>query len=332
MGIDLRRVLSGNTSFSSVYFKLKSNQAFMMLLIAIGLFLIGGIINVRFLSLTNIGSILGLAALLGFAAAGQTLVVAVGGGIDISAGSMMSLGAIIAVQVMNIRNLLILPSLVYILITGAIIGLINAGGIIRAKVPPLVMTLAMASVITSIQLLYSGGTPEGKPAPIITFIGTARLLPMLPYLVIVAIITVILMQFLLNRTVFGRHFFATGNNVNAAFLSGVRVHRIKTLVYMFSGMLAGTAGFWFAAYNTFINVNIANHFVLPSVAAVIIGGTPFSGGKGAYTGSIVGAIVLTLVESILIMLKMEEAGRKIFYGIILIGLLAAYNREPPIRQ
>ncbi len=332
MSIDFRRILGGEGSFKELYFRARANQAFMMLLIAIGLFLVGGIINVRFISLTNIGSILGLAALLGFAAAGQTLVVAAGGGIDISAGSMMSLGAIIAIEVMRGQNIQIVPSLLYIMAAGAVIGLINAAGIVRAKVPPLVMTLAMANVVVSIQLLYSGGTPEGRPAPLITFLGTARLLPFLPYLVIAAVVVVVLIQALLNRTVFGRHFFATGNNPNAAFLAGVRVDRIMTLVYMLSGMLAGTAGFWFAAYNTFINVNIANHFVLPAVAAVIIGGTPFSGGKGAYTGSIVGAIVLTLVESILIMLKMEEAGRKIFYGIILIVLLAAYNREPRIRQ
>lgn len=92
------------------------------------------------------------------------------------------------------------------------------------------------------------------------------------------------------------------------------------------------AGFWFAAYNTFININIANHFVLPAVAAVLIGGSPFSGGKGNYAGTMIGAIVLTLLSTLLIMIRVGEAGKFIINGTIRIALLALYNREPPIRQ
>lgn len=330
MGAALSENLHGG--LKSLYGRARANQIFVMSLVAVLLLLVGTLVNASFISASNIGSILALATLLAFAASGQTLVIVVGGGIDISAGSMMSFGAIIAVEVMKGQNANILPALFFIVLAGAFVGLVNAAGIILARVPPLIMTLAMANVVVSMQLLFSGGTPSGKPASIVSYLGTVRPLSFLPWLFVVALVVIFLVQFLLNRTSFGKQLFATGSNDNAALLVGIRTHRIRALVYLLSGVFSGVAGFWFAAYNTFVNVNIANHFVLPSVAAVLIGGTPFSGGKGSFGGTMVGAIVLTLVSSLLVMLKTDEAGRQIFNGVILVVLLALYNREPALRS
>lgn len=313
--------------------RLRENQLLMAIAVALLLFIVGGLINSSFLKPANIGNLLAMSVLLGLAATGQTLVVVAGGeGIDLSIGAVMSLGAIISVQVMRGANINILPALGLVVFAGTLIGLFNAAGIIITRVPPLVMTLAMANVVTTVQLIYTGGTPDGFPAPLIAMIGTGRILPFLPWLVILGLVAVLLMHFLLNRTVFGKQLFSVGNNFNAAFLSGVRVNVVRGLAYVLSGLLSAIAGLWLAAYTNFTYVNIGGVYTLPAVAAVVIGGTSLAGGKGNYVGSMVGAIVLTVLSSMLIMLKTDEAGRQIINGVVLIILLAAYTRQPTIRQ
>ncbi|BCV20649.1 ABC transporter permease [Moorella sp. Hama-1] len=312
---------------------LRQNQLFMAGLIAIALFIGGGLVNASFLSPANIGSILAMAVLLGFAAAGQTLVVIAGGeGIDLSVGAVMSLGAVLAAQTMAGQNSNIAPALVLVILAGATIGLFNAAGILYARVPPLVMTMAMANVVTTIQLIYTHGSPVGMPAPIIAFLGSRRLFPFLPWLVVLGLIMIILMQFILRRTVYGQQVYAIGSNYNAAYLAGVRAATVKGIAYILSGILSSLAGFWLIAYNNFVFVNMGAAYVLPSVAAVVIGGTSLAGGEGSYTGTVLGSVILTALASLLVVLHTDEAGRQIINGLVLILLLALYTRQPAIRQ
>ena len=194
------------------------------------------------------------------------------------------------------------------------------------------MTMATANVITGIQWLYTGGFMDGYAAPAILAIGSGRLLPFLPYLVLIGIGMVLLIQFLLTRTVYGKQMFACGNNPHAAYLSGVRVKLVQSTAFVLAGLLNALAGWWLAAYSKHIMAEIANIYILPAIAAMVIGGTSMSGGKGSYTGTMVGALVLTLLTTLLVLMKTDEAGRQIAYGVVLIILLAAYNREPKIRQ
>jgi Ribose/xylose/arabinose/galactoside ABC-type transport systems, permease components len=309
------------------------NQMQMAIFIAALLFIIGAFINGHFISPTNIGSILSMAVLLGFAATGQTLVVISGGeGIDLSVGASMSLGAVIAVQVMLGQNMAILPALLIIIAVGACIGLLNAVGILLTRIPPLVMTMAMANVVTTVQLIYTNGTPNGKPAPWLAFLGSARWFPILPWLVLIGILAIVLIQGLLQNTIYGRQLFAVGSNNNAAYLTGVRTNLIRGGAYMFSGIFSAVAGFWLIAYNNFAYVNMGSPYVLSSVAAVVVGGTSLAGGEGSYSGTMVGALVLTVLASLLVVLHTDEAGRQIINGIVLIILLGAYTRYPAIRQ
>lgn len=311
----------------------RKNQLFMAVFIAVALFLVGGLINKSFLTPTNIGSLLAMAVLLGFAAAGQTLVVIAGGeGIDLSVGAVMSLGAVLAAETMRGQNGAILPAFFLVIVAGMMVGILNALGILVARVPPLVMTMAMANVVTTIQLIYTKGSPTGLPAGIITFIGSKRVLPILPWLVVLGIIVTLLMQVILRRTTFGRQLYAVGSNYNAAYMVGIRAGFVRGVAYVLSGVLSGLAGFWLVAYNNFVFVNMGAAYVLPSVAAVVIGGTSLAGGEGSYTGSMVGAIVLTALAGLLVVLHTDEAGRQIINGLVLIILLAAYTRQPSIRQ
>lgn len=311
--------------------RFQENQVIMALIMAGALYLIGGIFTIQFFSLGNIGSIISLTVILGFAGAGQTLVVSSGGGIDLSVGAVMSLGAIIAVQTMQDVNAGTAMAVVLVLAAGIAVGLFNAIGVIITKVPALVMTMATANVVAAIQWIYSRGFPTGHPGPLVKFIGTARILPFLPYLAIVGVIMVLVIQFGMNRTVYGKQMFAVGNNLQAAYLSGVRVKLVQGGAFVLAGVLNALAGFWFAAYNVYVAVGSCNIYIMPSIAALVIGGTSMNGGKGSYVGTMVGALVLTLLSSLLVLMQTDEAGRQIANGLVLIVLLAAYNREPKIR-
>lgn len=313
--------------------KLQRNQMVMALGIAILIFVIGGLYNGSFLSPMNIGSVLSIAVLLGLVSAGQTLVVVAGGeGIDLSVGAVMSLGAVMAAQTMRGQNANILMALALVIFCGALVGALNSMGILFARVPPLVMTMAMANVVITVQLIYTHGSPTGMPAPVIAFIGSQRLLPILPWLVVLGLLAVFLMQFLLKRTAYGRQVFAIGSNYHAAQISGIRAGLVKGVAYIFSGIFSSIAGFWLVAYNNFVFVNMGAAYVLPSVAAVVIGGTSLAGGEGSYTGTMLGSVVLTALSALLVILHTDEAGRQIINGLVLIVLLAVYTRQPSIRQ
>jgi predicted ABC-type sugar transport system permease subunit len=134
------------------------------------------------------------------------------------------------------------------------------------------------------------------------------------------------------NTSYGHQLFSVGNNSNAAYLSGVSPNLIRMLAYILSGVLSTLTGFFLFGYNTFVFVNMGSTYVLPSVAAVVIGGTAFAGGKGSFTGTMIGAVLLTTLASLLIVINTDEAGRQMINGLVLIMILALYTRQPSIRQ
>ena len=319
----------------NIYLMLKrfvKTKEFSMGAALVMLLVIGTSFNPNFLSPMNIGNIVSITAILAMATAGQTMVMVSGAGVDISIGAMMSLGAILTVQLQQRNDAMILPSLIIILLAGAIFGLLNGMGSILAKVPSLVMTFAMSRIIYNVQMIYTGGSTQGRPAPSITFIGTRRIFPWLPWLAVVLFVVTVLMILILNNSVFGKHIYASGSNESAARLAGIKTKRVQILTFVFSGMFSGFAGFWFAAHNTFTVVSGAEYLNLPALAAVLIGGVSFAGGKGSFKGALLGALILTIVTSILVMVRASAAMRQIIYGVILIFLLFMYNREPAIQQ
>lgn len=310
-----------------------SKQAIILPGIVMFLLALGMIINHQFLQSANIANILTMSSLLGFVAIGQTLVVISGDdGLDLSVGGVMSLGAVVAYIGMNGENGNFIKALFMVLAAGMVCGFLNALGIVFAKIPALVMTLAMSNVLTSIQQLLTGGNPSGAPAPVATKIATEKALPFLPWLVVVWVVIMVIVHIFLTRTSFGKQLYATGANKTAARLSGVKVTKIKILTYSLSGMLSAFAGLWLCSYNGVVYVNAGASYVMPSVAAVVIGGASVAGGKGNYTGTVVGAIILTIITNLLVMVDTDEAGRFMMNGVILLALLIIYTRHPKIRQ
>lgn len=309
------------------------NQGIVLGAITILLLAAGCMFNRQFLQPSNIANILIMASLLGFVASGQTLVVLSGNdGLDLSVGGVMSLGAVVSYMLMDGKNSNLPKALVITLVIGGIVGLCNALGVVVAKIPALVMTLAVSNALTSVQQLLTGGNPKGAPAPIASRIATSKAAAFLPWIAVIWVILIAVMYLLLLRSAYGKQLYAVGSNEMAAGLSGVQVRKIRICTYVICGVLSAFAGFWLCAYNGVIYVNAGASYVMPSVAAVVIGGTSVAGGKGDYTGTVAGTIILTIVNSLLVMMDMNEAGKYMMNGIILLVLLVIYTRHPKIRQ
>lgn len=303
------------------------------LLLAILLFFAGGQINPDFLNVTQALNIVRLAAFLGIIAAGQTLVIVSGKeGIDLSVGSVVTLGAILVFRVTNGQDALVPIGLFVALLVGAGIGLINGLGITLIGIPPLVMTLGMTGVVEGLILVVTRGKLEGNTPEIMRTLISSPLIAGIAGVVFIWILLGVAMWLLLERTTFGKQLFAVGVNRTTARLSGVRVQRVVVTTYVLSGMLAAFGGFMLLGFSQTVFLNLGAPYLFPSIAAVVVGGTVLAGGKGSYWGTMSGALVLTLIDSLLRALQLQEAYKLIVLGIILLSLISIYGRQRNLRQ
>ncbi len=313
--------------------KRRISPTLIALALAVVLFFLGGLIQPGFTSFELAMNILRLAAFLGIVAAGQTLVIISGGeGIDLSVGAMVTLGAIISYGLISKRDDRIWIGFLASLGAGVIIGTLNGIGVAYLRIPPLVMTLGMATVIQGLIFAVTQGSLEGGSAPLLSKITTEPLLFGIPGILYIWAAFAGLMWLLLQRTRYGKNLFAIGTNRVTARLSGVNVKATVVTTYMLCSTLASFGGFIFLGYYERVFLNLGNPYTLPSIAAVVMGGTVLSGGVGSYWGTMAGSIVLTLITSLLTTLRMEEHLRQIVYGLILLVLLAAYGRQRALRQ
>ncbi|WP_293694187.1 ABC transporter permease [uncultured Agrococcus sp.] len=302
-------------------------------LIAIALVVAGGIVSPGFASPDQIVNMLRVASFLGLIAIGQTLVVLSGGeGIDLSVGTVATLGAILASRTMAGDNAMLIPGVLLALVVAAAIGVTNGLGIVFLKIPPFVMTLGMLGVVSGLILVVTGGVADGRAAPALVHLVNGRLFFGIPGILIVWAALAVLVTLLLRRTTFGRQLYATGAGREAARLSGVPVNRVLITTYTLSSVFAALGGIAMVGYSQQVFLNLANDLTLPSIAAVIIGGTLVAGGVGGYLGSAIGAIVLTVLTSLLTTLSMPEWARIVVQGAVLIALLAVYGRQRRLRS
>ncbi len=313
--------------------RLRLGSTVIALLLAIGLFVLGGLVHPGFANYSLAINILRLAAFLGVVAAGQTLVIIGGGeGIDLSVGSVITLGAILVYQVANGSDVMVLPALIVALVVGVGIGAVNGLGITLLRIPPLVMTLGMAGVVQGLILVVTQGRLTGATAPLMVALITSPLAFEIPGVVLIWLLLGIVMWMLLERTPYGKQLFAIGVNRTTARLSGVRVPAILVLTYALSGMLAALAGFVLLGYTQRVFLNLGADYTLPSVAAVVVGGTLLAGGQGSYLGTMAGALVLTILTSLLTTLLLPESARQIVFGGTLLLLLSFYGRQHRLRS
>lgn len=312
---------------------IRLNPTIVAFMLAVALFLLGGVIRPGFVNVNQAINIVRLAAFLGIISAGQTLVILSGGeGIDLSIGAIVTLAAILAFRINNGQNELVPLALATALAAGALIGFLNGLGVAILKIPPLVMTLGMAGVVQGLVLAITQGILEGGTAPVMGRYISAPLVAGLPGVIFIWILLALLIWLLLERTTYGKQLFAIGVNRTTARLSGVRVPVVVIVTYSLSGLLAAFGGFMLLGFTQTVFMNLGGPYLFPSVAAVVVGGTALSGGKGSYWGTMAGALVLTLITSLLTAMQLPEAFRQMTLGVILLVLISVYGRQRGLRQ
>lgn len=320
----------GMTTEKVRYF-IKNNQIGMALLISLFLFALNIGINPASLNVNTFGSIIALTLLLAMASAGQTFII-ISGGIDLSVGAVMSMAAILTVNIMSGESGHMLEVIAQVIPMALIVGLINGVGVVKLKLPAMVITLCVSNIVTRLQYVYTAGLPAGMASEFFTKTLQYRFFGVIPGMTFYALVLFALVLFLLNRSRFGQQLFLTGNNPKAAYLSGIKSDSVLILAYVVGSFLAGIAGIIGAGYMKYVICQALDSYTMMSIVAVVVGGTLLVGGKGSYLGTAAGALMIVVLGNALAVLNFSESMRSVIMGVVLILLLAAYNKEKPIRQ
>jgi len=272
-----------------------------------------------------IAGILRAAVPLAILAGCQTLTMLTGG-IDLSVGAVASMSGFVVATLVGDQGLWV--ALAIALAIAALAGLFTGIGVGLFRVHPLIMTLGMSLVVLGLanawQLLVVQ-TGSGVP-PELRWIGVTLFYEILPASLLVFVPLAALILVGLRRTGYGRLLYAIGDNPIAARLSGTRAWQVLIALYMISAVMAAIAGFLVSGLTNVAAVTLVDSYVLPSVAAAVIGGTSIMGGRGGFTGTIVGALILAVMSSLLSSLGYPEAVRQVLFGAIIVAVAAAYTR------
>ena len=247
------------------------------------------------------------------------------GGIDLSVGTVATMAAfIVATQAVDNPSGI---AVVIALIPAVLIGFANGIGVGIFRVHPLIMTLGTSLIgVGCLQVYQRTVIASGAKVPdFLIWLGTG-LTWGFPNALLLFIPVAALLIFIQRRTGFGRLLYAIGDNERATRLAGVKYWQVILALYMFSSILAGIMGLLYMGLIRAPSLSLAEPLVLPSVAAAVIGGTSIFGGRGSYTGTIVGALILTVLTTLLTILQMPEGARRILFGLIILLVTAAYLR------
>jgi ribose transport system permease protein len=265
------------------------------------------------------------AAPLAIMGGGQTMVMLTGG-IDLSVASVATGAAYLLAT--NATSSGSAAAIGFGLLLGVIVGIINGIGVALLRVQPLVMTLGTGLMTGGALIVYSQHMMASQPhvPDIIQTLGAGKIFGLVPINLFLWLVIGGLILFGLQRTGFGRLLYAVGDNREACHLAGVRVWRVLFANYLVCAILAAIAGLVIVGGTNAADLSLADSYLLPSVAAVVIGGTSIFGGRGGYSGTIVGALILTVLTGLLTLLDVSEPIKQILYGAIILSLAAAYAR------
>jgi ribose transport system permease protein len=291
------------------------------------LLLIGSLYAPGFLSPAYVLQQLKVGSFLGICASGVMLVILLGH-IDLSIPWVLTAGAMMGCAVAGLGPVGAALAVPAGILVGACFGLINGIGVAYLRIPAMIVTLSTNVVAQGLMVVYSGGfSPQDAAPASMRWLATGFLIPGLPNAILVWALVGAGIVFLLTRTALGRAIYGIGNRERAAYLSGLPTRRIVLTAFVIAGALSAFAGVLLAGYASKAAQSMGNAYLLPSIAAVVLGGTSILGGKGSYLGTVAGVILITLLQSILSVMQMPEAGRQMVYGIVIIAMLLLYGRS-----
>jgi ribose transport system permease protein len=289
------------------------------------LFILGEITVETFFSLGQILLTMKLASFIALFGLCQMVVIAAGGsGLDLSVGYTATITAVFTAAIMDGQNAHLWMAVLVALGLGITIGLAN--GVLTAyfKLPPLVVTLAMANILQGIINAYTAGKNiTGRPSPVLQIIA-AKSTGIFPNIVFILIIITPIVMIIMYKTKLGLKLFGSGSNETAAYLSGVNVKMVRCTAFILSGTLASLIGLLLLGNMGIAFKDMGSNYVMPSIAAVVVGGVSLTGGDGNYVGVILGSIFLQTLTNLLVALGWGDAGKWTGFGIVLLALLIVY--------
>lgn len=290
---------------------------------AVLVYLVTVVVVPEFASSGHLADTLELASVLGVVAVGAGLVILTAG-IDLSIANVMTGVGVLASSLAASG----VPSGLVVaisLLAGAVLGAANGVGVAVLGIPALVMTLASGSVVQGVQLVATNGTPRSASPEVLQSLANNKVLLGLTGSVVVWFVLVALAAGLLVVTATGRGIYAIGTNPRAAELSGVPVRRVTIIAYALSGLTAAIGGLLLLGYTGIASSTMGDAYLLPAIAAVVLGGTSILGGRGTALGVAFGVFLLTVIQSLLTVLNVSEAGREMLQGAILLAVVILYN-------
>lgn len=284
----------------------------------IGLVLLCAIITFvtpAFLTLSNITNIFTQVSVNAIIAVGMTFVILTGG-IDLSVGSTLAISGALSASIIKSTGSVLLAVIVAALV-GIGIGIVNGILISKGKLQAFIATLATMTIFRGATLVFTNGTPISKLPEKFVNIGNGKV-GFLPIPVIITVIVSIIAIYVLSQTRFGRYLYALGGNEDSARLSGINTDKIKTLVYIVSGFASAIAGVIITSRIGSASPNAGTGFELDAIAAVVIGGTSLAGGEGKITGTLIGALIIGVLNNGLNLMNVSPFYQSIVKGLVIL--------------
>ena len=292
-----------------------NNQVFYLILVIILIVIIASILNPNFLTLRNVLNIMQQISILGILTMCMSLLM-ISGGLDISIGNMTGLIAIVFARMLLSGNGIFLGVIVA-LVLGTVFGFVNGVIIAKSKVTPLIITLGMNYVFLGIALIVGGGRPQAITGQF-EFLGQSKIGGVVPVAIII-FIAIFIFSFLLRKyTKYGRRLNAIGGNPLAAYLSGINVDMHVISIYTLSGFIVGFAGLILVSRLGMVQADVGANFALQALAAAIIGGITFEGGKGSLVGAFFGVLLLGILNNALNIVGVSSFTQTIVLGAIIV--------------
>lgn len=282
------------------------------------------LVSDTFLTVTNLMNVLRQVSINGILAIGMTFIILTAG-IDLSIGSLMAVAAVIATSIVSHDPGAVGLALIAGVAASGILGGVSGTMSAKLNVAPFVATLAMMTIARGIALIYTNGRPIVVSSEPFKFLGQGYIGP-LPVPVIIFVAVAAIMGVVLYKTKFGRYVYAIGGNENASKISGIRVGRIKIWVYVINGFLAGLAGILLSSRISSGQPNSGMGYELDAIAAVVIGGTSLFGGRGSLLGTIVGVLIIGIINNGLNLLDVSSYWQQIIKGLIIAGAVILDQR------
>lgn len=290
--------------------------AVLLLLLAVVIVLASRFLGPGFGTLRQVQAILVIASFTMVASFGQQMVILIGG-LDLSVGSFVTLGGILAFAWIGPNGWSLVWGIPAVLIVTGAIGALSGVGVAFLRIPPFIMTLAMGIIVYGVVLGVTGGLPRGHTSPALGWLFHPNRLgpPPIIYLMILFTIFGTLLQ---TRTAFGRKVYALGSSPRAAYVAAIPVRGLTVACYAIGAAAAGATGIMVVGYVGGATLMMGQSYLLPSIAAVVVGGTTITGGRGIFLGAVGGAVLLTALSTIISSLGIAEGWRNIIYGVVIL--------------